>query len=571
MNTINPVSNINFKASRVNIVSIADVHGDILKVPQVIKSIQVHSKELFEKGSEKSSMNLLAIAGDMFMNPKKRGFLTNPEFTTGDIQYNFLQALIFKTKAAFGINNKNFDTLFAIGNHDLEGGDDWLFDKLKRAPMTTLLTNINRAKSPIVNQAVEEAPEKFVSSKIYEIPDDKNDKKVNKLMVLSATIPSMQYYCKDLLEGTTFYDDSNKNDASLEEKDLKKTFSIIKQNVDEFKKANPKGAVILLSHIGNRISTMIAKKVPDINLILNGHDHKGFADIVGKTLILSHGQNGEFYRNVRMDIENDGSVNYHTDRYITQAYDQPARKDKKMQEFVNVNVKKDLEPLHKFDITKINRDEYVLTDSIRYSNNVMSNYITSGMKEAAKKIYPDLDLVGIPSTIYRNGILSHEKRTTINNIDYMKIFDGVNATIADLKIGSVKGAELYGLILENVLNNLKSKTRNALIQWSDIQIDRTLIRQLKDDIYDPRLNDAIKIRNSETGEYENINPYRDYQIILSEKYLQKSSKNVIVTDEIRGRFKPIGMTYDELFKEYLKSINYDIEFTADHFREKRII
>lgn len=576
MNKIDAVQNINFKGSRVNIVSLADIHGDILKVPQVIKSIQVHSKDLFEKAGDKSSLNLLAIAGDVFMNPKKRGFITQPSFCAGDIQYNFLTGLIFKTKMAVAkvasTTAKNFETIFAIGNHDLEGGDDWLFDKLKRAPMTTLMTNINKAKSPIVSQAMEEMPEKFVTSKVFEIPDDKVAGKVNKLLVLSATIPSMDYYCPNLLKGTTFYDNCNKNDASLEEKDLKKTISIIKQQVEKFKEENPKGSVIMLSHIGNRISTMIAKKVPEINLILNGHDHKGYADYVGKTIILSHGQNGEFYRGIHFNINDDGTVSVHSDRYNTQEYDQPARKDKKMQEFVNVNIKEDLKPLHKFDITKINRDDYVLNDSIRYSHNLMANYITSGMKEAALKYYPELDAIGIPTTIFRNGILSNDKRTTINNVDYLKIFDGVNATIADLKVGTISGLELYGLVLENVLNNLKSKTRNALIQWSDIRIDRTKIRQLKDNNFDPELSKAIQIRNPQTGEFEEIDPRREYQIILSDKYLlKKPTKNLSVPNEIKGKFKPIGKTYDELFKEYLESVNYDVDLTTDLVTEKRIL
>ena len=172
---------------------------------------------------------------------------------------------------------------------------------------------------------------------------------------------------------------------------------------------------------------------------------------------------------------------------------------------------------------KMNREDFVLNDTTRYSHNLMANYITSGMKEAALKLYPDLDAIGIPSTIFRNGLLSHEKRTTINNIDYLKIFDGVNATIADLKVGTIRGAELYGLVLENVLNNLKSKTRNALIQWSDIRVNRTMIKELKDNIYDSRLADSIQIRNPKTGEYENIDPWKEYKIILSDKYLLKNS------------------------------------------------
>lgn len=568
---INNINNTTFQASKVRIVSLGDVHGDILKIPQVIKSIQVHSKELFDKSNEESTLNLFTLVGDFFMNPKKRGFLTNPGFCAGDIQYNFLSTMIFKIKMASKSVGDTFHTIFTPGNHDLEGGDDWLFKKLTRAPMTTILTNINKTKSPLVRVLMEEYPEKFVTSKVFEIPDDKNTKKTNKLLFLSTTIPSMDYYCPGLLKETAFLDNSNKNDASLEEKDLKRTLAAIKQEIETFKEKNPTGSIILLSHAGNKISTIIAKRFPDINLILNGHDHKTFDDLVGKTLILSHGQGCEFYRGIHFNIEDDGSVHIHSDKFMTQQYDQVARKDKKMQEFVQVNIKEDLKPLHQFNIYNINREEFVLTDSIRYSNNVMANYITSGIKEAASKQFEDLDAVGIPSTIFRNGILSYEKRTTLNNIDYLKIFDGVNATQANLKVGTILGVELYGLVLENVLNNLKSRTRNALIQWSDIRVDRTLIKSLKDNLYDPKLVDSIQIRNPKTGEYENIDPRKEYKIILSEKYLSKSTKNINVPDKIREKFEEIEKTYDDFFREYLTSIDFDINFDSETVREKRIL
>lgn len=598
MNTINPISTntkVNFKASRVNIVSIADMHGSILSVPQVIKSIQVHSKGLYEKAAESSTLNLLALSGDVFMNPKKYGFLSLPQFCAGDIQYNFLTALIYKVKTfvtsqkkfsskdnnegkknlensnvSLEIPKSNFETIFTLGNHDLEGGDTWIFDKLMRAPMLTILSNIDQEKSPLVKKLMAKEDSKIVTSKVFEIPDTRKGRK-NRLLVLGATIPSMDYYCPNMLRETEFYDNSNKNDASLSARNLRKTFAILKQEVDAFKLKYPKGAVILMSHMGNKISRMIAERIPEINLILNGHDHKSFSDLVGKTLILSHGQNCEFYQGIHMDIDTDGVVKIHSDKYETQPYDQPARKDKGIQLFVNANVRKDLEPYCRFDITKVNREELVLTNSIRYSNNIMANYITSALRDEARKVYRDLDVVGVPSTIFRNGLLSHEKRTTINNIDYLKIFDGVNAELAELRIGTVTGKELYDLVLENVLNNLKSKTRNALIQWSDIRIDRTLIKSLEKDLENPRLREAIQIRNKETGEFEMIDLGKEYKMILSDKYLLKSTKNVRVPEQIQERFVETGFTYDILFMNYLKSINFDINLDSDEVREKRII
>ena len=187
---------MSFKASRINIASISDCHGDILKIPQAIKAIQMHGKDLFERAADNHSLNLLAIPGDFFMNPKKKGYLTNPEFTAGDIQYNFLSALIYRTKMVVGIKNK-FETLFAIGNHDLDGGDEWLFEKLQKAPMTTVITNVNRARSPLPNKLLKTESEKFVTAKVLEIPDSNPTNENNHLLVLGK----LQVYGKQNLIG----------------------------------------------------------------------------------------------------------------------------------------------------------------------------------------------------------------------------------------------------------------------------------------------------------------------------------------------------------------------------------
>ena len=114
-------NNISFKSAQLNIVSTADNHGDILSMPQMMKAIQMNKRDLFEKASEKSTLNLFAIAGDFFMNPSKKGFLTNPEFSNGDIQYNFLTKMVYTAKTAAGIKNR-FDAVYTPGNHCFDGG-----------------------------------------------------------------------------------------------------------------------------------------------------------------------------------------------------------------------------------------------------------------------------------------------------------------------------------------------------------------------------------------------------------------------------------------------------------------
>ncbi len=561
--------NISFKSSQVNIVSMADNHGDLLAMPQMMKAIQVNKKDIFEKSNDKSTLNVLAIAGDFFMNPNKKGFLTNPTFNNGDVQYNFFNKILYTTKMASG-NKDRFVALYTPGNHCFDGGDEWLFNKLNRSQYTTILTNVNRHQSPLADHLIREN-EKFFTKKILEIPDSKVPDRTNKVLVLGVTIPSMNYYNPGLLGKTRFYDNSNKNDALLEEKDLRKTLRVIKYNVADFKRKTPNGAVVVMAHTGNKISAMLAEKIPDIDVILNGHDHKEFEIMKGKTFILSHGQGSKFLRSVQLKFDDNGKLSeVRSRKFETEKYDKMARKDAHLQAFLNVNVKKDLVPLVYFKDDSGHSEELVLNDSIRYSNNVLANYVTSAIKRVIRIDYPEIDAVGIPSTIFRNGLKSNEKRSTFNNLDLMKMFDGVSENLSTVRVGKINGEELFSLVLENTLNNLKSKTRNAMIQWSDIQVNRTLIKEIKEGRSDLDYIDAIKIRSSESKSFEPIDFNQDYTILMSDKYLIKDTSNIKVPARIRDKFEKLPYSYDTLFRKYLELVDYDVKIT-DKTKESRIL
>jgi len=566
---INGYSNkINFKASQVNIVSTADNHGDLLSMPQMMKAIQIHKRDLFEKASEKSTANVFAIAGDFFMNPCKKGFLTNPGFSNGDVQYNFLTKMLYVAKSAAGFNN--FDAVYTPGNHCYDGGDEWLYKKLYRAPMTTILSNVDKSESPLAKKLIDEHFH-VVTEKIIDVKDNKKQNLVNKVLVLGVTIPSMDYYNPGMLVGTKFYNNSTKNDAYLQEKDLIKTVNKLKKQVLDFKEKYPKGAVVVMAHTGNKISSIFAKKIPEIDLILNGHDHKEFEITRGKTLILSHGQGSKFLRGTTLKFNDKGELEeIRSQKIETDKYDQPARKDKNLQNFLDVHIKKDLVPIVKFTNRDGTVEEMVLNDSIRYSNNILANYITSAVKRAIRVDYPQIDAVGIPASTFRNGLKSNERRHTLNNLDLMKMFDGVSENMSEVKIGQVSGSELKELILENVINNLKSRTRNVIIQWSDVRVDRTLIKKIQDGQCNADYADAISIRNRETKKFEPIKQDKIYTIALPEKYLSKKSGSIKIPSLINERFVDTGETLDTLFRKYLEMIEYKVKITSAT-REQRIL
>lgn len=564
---INNLNNITFGKSQINIISMADNHGDILGLPQVIKTLQANSDEILDNGDSPSTQNILAISGDYFMNPGKKAMLTKPNKTFGDVQFSFLKKLIVDIRKYFG-QRSNFHTIYTPGNHCYGGGDEWLYSKLESEQdirMDTIMSNIDMEKSPYLARLLKKS-NNLSTHKIYEVQDDKNPNLKNHVLFLGVNIPSYYYNPKELLPYTTFLDQTTKNDAAMDKRDLTQTIRELNRVISQYKEKYPKGAVILMSHMGNKLSNIIAENVPDINLILNGHDHKDFSTLIGSTQILSHGQNNKFLRSINLFFDDNGNLRLvKNTKYNTAPYIRQARNDNSLQYFVNRELKEDLKPLVKFDEESGLPEETVYDNSMRYKNNVLANYITSAIKGAALKRYPDLDVVGIPSTIIRSGLRSNINRTTFNNIDLINMFKGVDESVSGLRIAELTGDELLFLVAENVVNNLKSPTRNALILWSDIQINKRLFAR-----NNAKFDLAIKIRNPQTGKFEKINSKKKYKVLLTDKYLLKKGKNYRMPQILFPKFEKIEEDYETLFREYLKMNKNKVRFT-EKTRELRII
>ena len=85
----------------------------------------------------------------------------------------------------------------------------------------------------------------------------------------------------------------------------------------------------------------------------------------------------------------------------------------------------------------------------------------------------------------------------------MKIFDSVSEDLATVKVGKVSGKQLVDLIAEYVNDNLKNKTRNTLLQWSDIQINRALILQINSGkVKNKKYEDVIKIHDKQKNLFQ---------------------------------------------------------------------
>ena len=216
---------------------------------------------------------------------------------------------------------------------------------MRKNPMKTLVTNVDLDNSPRLTEAMNTNPN-IVKSAVFSIPDDKNPELIHKLMFLGVTIPSMDFYNPGLCDGLEFYDNSNKKDANLKEEDIQGTIEAVRAQVERFKAENPKGAVILLSHMGGRLSEIIRKNVPEIDHILNGHDHKNSQLNVGITSINSLGKDNEMIKALNFEFDDDGNfARGNMTPYFTETTLADGLEKHPFQLFLDSFFEKDLEPL----------------------------------------------------------------------------------------------------------------------------------------------------------------------------------------------------------------------------------
>ena len=554
----------NFSASQINIVAISDNHGNVHSVPQMTETIKKHKHDIFVKADEKSTLNIFALVGDWFINPGKQGYFTKPKATSGDFQHDFLNKTIKFVNEQAG-KDANFETVFTMGNHELDAGDKFIYKVLKRSPMKVLTTNVDMENSPELMKLVEAYSDKIVKSQVFEVQDDKNSDLKNKVLFMGITIPSMQFYNPGLLKGLKFLDDCNKKDTNLTEADLQLTIKAVKDEVEKFKQENPKGVVILSSHTGAPISKIISKNVPEINLILNGHDHKNVTTIKGNTIISSLGKDNQMIKSLNLKFDDDGNLeSIDTNSYFPKTFKKEELSKNPLQKLMDQSFSEDLEPIITIKTMSGKTEDLEYSESVRFKNSYLANYLTTAVKNSlAEKYGNEGIIVGIQSSSIRGGL-----KDGSNNLDVVKIFSGLSEDLSNIYTGYVSGEELLGLITENVKDNLISPKRNTIMQWSDIQVNRTLIEDILNGKSDKKIKDAIKVRNESGNDFVPVDKNKKYQIALSKKFLLKD--DIEWANKIRNEFISLNTTFHKLFKSYIKSNDYNL-IVDKKIKEQRII
>lgn len=558
------VGAVNFKSARVNIIASSDNHGNLTSLPEFFNTIKENKDDIFQKADEDSTLNLFINAGDFFINPSKKGFITYPESTNGNIQKRFLRKVIQEVKKLLP-KNSNFEAIYTPGNHCFDGGDKTLMDLVNINEMTTVLTNVDRKNSPLLRENAKSSTKApFVKSKEFEIPDSDDKNYTHHVLVLGATIPTMKFYNPGLLSGMTFFNDIEKKDAQLEKKDLKETFDLLNEEVKKFKDKYPNGVVLFSSHMGTKISKLIREEVKGINETFDAHQHDCSTITKGSSNISSLGKDNELVKSIALTLETNGDIERETNTYFTKVYELDKLETNSIKKLLESTFKKDIEPIINIIDKKNELTELSYDNDIRYANSYLANYLTSAIKRSVRETVPDIDLVGVQSSIIRGGVKNNS-----NNLELMKIFDGVSEDLSGVQVGDVSGEDLVGLIVENVKGNIAAKTRNTIIHWSDIKIDRTLLEGiLSGSEKNKTIYDAVKIRSKDKSTFKEIDPKKSYKIAIAEKYLVKD--DIEYPKKIRRNFKPINKTYDQLFRQYLEEIDYNLLIT-DKTKEKRIV
>lgn len=545
----------NFGKANINIAAISDTHGQIEKTAAICDTYEKHKEDVHPDAQNKSNKSVLAIVGDWFMNPTRKGYLSFKE-SIGDMQGKFLGDFIERMKAGVG----SLSTLYTPGNHCLEGGDSFLFDKTKKCDMTTVMTNVDMADSPSITSLEPEAQSKFAEAVVLEVPDDKDPDKVHKMLVLGMVCPNMDYYCNGLVNDLDILDRNRKKEMQLQEEDLQQTYEHFNQQIAKFKEENPDSPVMLLNHAGQKVVQMLCNHC-DIDLVLNGHDHKDETSVftsaaTGKqTLVCSLSENAKLMDAVNVHFDDDGKYSFSSKTLYVQLQEQ----DAKFKEMFDTTFAKDMEGIVEIEDpagrTKLG------VENIRYADNPLAKLVTDTILSDIRTTEPDTELFMMNTSAFRQE-LQVDKEQPVTNMQLMDLMSGLIEKDAKIRVGEFTGETLTKMVNQNVRENNQNKTRNVLMGWSGLQLDRgNLIRLQNEGCEDlTEISQYIKIMNKD-GEWEPIDLQRSYKTAVTQKLFEKTSVEEVKQAE--ADFEYLGKTANDCLLAGVKQHGYKLVVPQD--------
>lgn len=522
--------NTNFKGATLNINAISDTHGQLSEMGSFWGEVEKHKEDLFLK-EEKGKKNVLAVSGDWFMAGSVRGYQSRPDFNSQNYQTIFFNRLIQQLKKY----SKSMITIFTPGNHDFDAGVEEFAKSAKKMPASFVATNINYDNSPLLSPFM-------TKSKVVEIEDDKDPNLVHKALFLGIVPTNMSYYNKKL-QGVEFSDNVFKPQLQLTDDDAERTFSEIQSQIEQFKKQNPNGAVIILDHLGGVLQERLLREKLDINVILSGHEHLDFEKYQGSTLITKLFQNFRKFQNIKINFDDNGKIENIKSRAY---YPQTNHKPNEMDKFYQRVFKNDLETT--FKIPAQEGLEELSLKGVKYQNSPLANFIVDVLLLRTKKQMPDTDFFALNASAIRGPLIT-ENIGAINNTNLLLTLNGIKEDDAEIVISEITGEELLEVILENLLTNKQNPDRNPLTHYGNLKINKTLLLYSYEHGIDKKYLTSF-LERIDTG--EKIEPEKKYKVANVEKFFKKCKNQAILSIFSPEKNFYTGLNAKEEFKNYFQ-------------------
>ena len=528
INSIQPY-HFSFKGAQMSITAFSDTHGQLEDIGSFWEEIEKNKDDIFLKEG-KGKKDVVAVAGDWFMAGNVKGYKSNPDYNSQKYQLLFFNKLM----KMFSRMSKSITSIFTIGNHELDAGFEEFSKCARKLNSQIVSTNVDLESSDVLKHHA-------LRSKTIEIQDDKDPSLVHKVLFLGVSPGNMSYYNKKL-EGIKFLDDVYKPQSKITPDEVKNSINAVKKEIEEFKKENPKGAIVLLDHFGGTFQDELLKQKLPVNVILSAHEHLDYDELKGSALIVKLFQNFKKFENVKINFDDNGDLSgIKTHAY----YPKGLSGTNEMQDFYERVFKKDIEQSYSIPA----RDGICDLElkGVRYKNSYLANYITDVILNRIQKRIPETDFFALNASAIR-GPLKTKEGGEVNNINILLTLNGIRNEDANIMLSRVTGREILYMIVENVMSNAQSREKNPLNHYSGLSYNKTmLIKGIEMGLDEKNLISFIRDKNGEPLDLD-----REYLLANVEKFFLKSKNPFIKELYTSNRTAMTLLNAKEEFKKHFE-------------------
>lgn len=528
INSIQPY-HFSFKGAQMSITAFSDTHGQLEDIGSFWEEIEKNKDDIFLKEG-KGKKDVVAVAGDWFMAGNVKGYKSNPDYNSQKYQLLFFNKLM----GMFSRMSKSITSIFTIGNHELDAGFEEFSKCVRKLNSQIVSTNVDLESSDVLKRHA-------LRSKTIEIQDDKDPSLVHKVLFLGVSPGNMSYYNKKL-KGIKFLDDVYKPQSKITPDEVKNSINAVKKEIEEFKKENPKGAIVLLDHFGGTFQDELLRQKLPVNVILSAHEHLDYDELKGSALIVKLFQNFKKFENVKINFDDNGDLSgIKTHAY----YPKGLSGTNEMQDFYERVFKKDIEQSYSIPA----RDGICDLElkGVRYKNSYLANYITDVILNRIQKRIPETDFFALNASAIR-GPLKTKEGGEVNNINILLTLNGIRNEDANIMLSRVTGREILYMIVENVMSNAQSREKNPLNHYSGLSYNKTmLIKGIQMGLDEKNLISFIRDKNGEPLDLD-----REYLLANVEKFFLKSKNPFIKELYTSNRTAMTLLNAKEEFKKHFE-------------------